>query len=558
MKRFLISILTAILMITCLSFAVCMRSDHDDEHHHSHLFEIEAASYGTCPYCGGNMQLNAWEVEPTCTQPGGAMIVCENLDYDDFITVAAYGHDFSDLKTYIEPTCTSAGTIIYECTRCSETKTSYPAALGHNYVSSVTKAATCEESGIRTYKCSRCSDSYTRKIEALGHDIEYEEKEATCTEDGYKNGTCTRCGEEFNETFPKLGHDLGEYKTLKEASCTEDGLKQAECQRCHELIDQAIPKLGHSFPEEWTRIKEPTFFAEGTEQRICGRCGEIEQRAIPKKSPVPLFAGGATVLLAAAASFFLLKKRRGKKVVKGDRDLGTPSFEDKTVVACTQNEKLIEELKDRHYLSVSTCEYEELDDSVEGADLLIIDVEDEEKLDAILSKKEDVLKDISLGLIMEKEIGKKLAKRLKKLVKDKEIVSYVSSDTSPYVTLVKLVLPVLKPNLKSDESLGNIGLIADALGIPGISSVIDVYVAGRDIKNTLEEGELGVSEKATIIGDIASILGLDTVASVAGLVDDVDSIKAALDEEAGANEVKSGAGGAKDIVDVISDVIGKD
>nr|MCR4856013.1 hypothetical protein [Erysipelotrichaceae bacterium] len=95
-------------------------------------------------------------------------------------------------------------------------------------------------------------------------------------------------------------------------------------------------------------------------------------------------------------------------------------------------------------------------------------------------------------------------------------------------------------------------------GIPGISSLIDVYLSGRDIKATLESEEIGVSETATIISDIASILGLDTLGSVAGLVGDVDSIKAALDKEAGANEKKSGIDGAKDIVEVVSDVINKD
>ncbi|MBR6233324.1 MAG: hypothetical protein IKQ98_05820, partial [Erysipelotrichaceae bacterium] len=70
--------------------------------------------------------------------------------------------------------------------------------------------------------------------------------------------------------------------------------------------------------------------------------------------------------------------------------------------------------------------------------------------------------------------------------------------------------------------------------------------------------ELSVSSTATVIGDIASILGLDTVASVAGLVDDVDSIKSAVDKEAGAYERKYGVEGAKDIVDVVSDIISKD
>ena len=101
-------------------------------------------------------------------------------------------------------------------------------------------------------------------------------------------------------------------------------------------------------------------------------------------------------------------------------------------------------------------------------------------------------------------------------------------------------------------------MIADILGIPGVSKIIDVYVSGRDLKATLEEEEKGTSEYSTIISDIASILGLDKVAEVAGLVDDIDSIKGVLDKEAGAYEGKSGISGAKDIVDVIKDLSGKE
>nr|MCR5067940.1 hypothetical protein [Erysipelotrichaceae bacterium] len=99
------------------------------------------------------------------------------------------------------------------------------------------------------------------------------------------------------------------------------------------------------------------------------------------------------------------------------------------------------------------------------------------------------------------------------------------------------------------------GKIADLLGIPGVSTVINVYTSGRDIKSTLEEGELGVSETATIISDIASILGLDTVGSIAGLVGDVEGIRDAVDEESGAYEQKEGVSAAKDIVEVVSDII---
>ena len=57
---------------------------------------------------------------------------------------------------------------------------------------------------------------------------------------------------------------------------------------------------------------------------------------------------------------------------------------------------------------------------------------------------------------------------------------------------------------------------------------------------------------------LASILGFDKVASVAGLVDDIDSIKAAMGKESGVHEKSAGIEGAKDIVDVVSDIVKKD
>ena len=53
-------------------------------------------------------------------------------------------------------------------------------ACSHNYVSSITSAATCTTNGIRTYTCTKCSAGYTQSIPATGH--------------SYANGSCTACG----------------------------------------------------------------------------------------------------------------------------------------------------------------------------------------------------------------------------------------------------------------------------------------------------------------------------------------------------------------------------
>ena len=392
--------------------------------------------------------------------------------------------------------------------------------------------------------------------------MQTEEVEPTCTENGYRKSVCSRGDKETNIVFPALGHDFDEFKTVKEATCTDEGQIEAVCKRCNETVTEKTAALGHKYPKEWTREKDPTYTSEGLEYKLCERCGDRIEQTIPRLDMTPvLVTGGGSVAAVAAAGGLWWYLARKKKLAKKALEKMKPDFEDKTLVFCSSDEELLKKLKDKDFLQVNACEYEDLETCVEenGPDLIILDVMDDERLDDLWKKREsEALSSQTWAYLVGKEYLDENREKLDGMVEAKEIIAYGQHGAKPDTNMVKLVLPVLKPNMKSDEQLGNIGMIADALGIPGISSLIDVYLSGRDIKATLESEEIGVSETATIISDIASILGLDTLGSVAGLVGDVDSIKAALDKEAGANEKKSGIDGAKDIVEVVSDVINKD
>ncbi|MBQ1482884.1 MAG: hypothetical protein IIZ28_04865 [Erysipelotrichaceae bacterium] len=607
MKKILIRFFILLVTFTCFSYAIYFEKDEEEHIFHVHVHEVYAIApgdvMGTCPTegCGGTLVIVEAIQPENCTTPGFYYVQCNNYcgymtegeipapghsyvsstiseatctregtirhtcsvcgaNYDS--STSALGHDYRE-TVVSAATCTSSGLLSYECSRCGDSYTRETAALGHDYRSKVTKEATCTEDGVRTYTCSRCNDRYTRKIEALGHDIEYEEKEATCTEAGYKKGVCKRCKEEIKEVYPALGHDVKEYKRVKEPTCTEDGRLEGVCERCGETQSSVLPKLGHKYPEEWTVEKEPTYFADGLEYKLCSACGDRIEQIIPHKDPTPIIVGGGGAAVAAAAGIFLYMKKFSKLARKGEKmpkEKIEQEFEDKSVLYCGSDESLLKTLKSKKFLEVTTCEKEELEETAAEteADLLIVDVHDDESFDALIRLKDETLPKQTIGIVAGEEYYKENKAKLDSFKEDKTILDYVKFDASAYEILVKLVLPVLKPDLKSDEALTNIGAVADALGIPGISTLIDVYVNGRDIKATVEEGELSVSSTATVIADIASILGLDTVASVAGLVDDVDSIKAAADKEAGANERKYGVEGAKDIVDVVSDIINKD
>ena len=574
-------------------------------HVHAYNVPISPGDHfeGVCPVCGGNEASIADIIsQPTCTSGTHVWVYCNTIVGSvGEADIPALGHNYV-LISSVEPTCTSAGSRSYSCSRCGAATSESLAALGHKYVSKVINEATCTEDGLTKYTCSRCGNSYEKTVEALGHEWGEEETvEATCTEDGHRRKECERCGEIEEETYPALGHSLGTFTVVKAETCTEDGTREAVCSRCGEKVRKSIHALGHEYPEEWTLEKAATYFAEGLESKTCSRCGDRITQTIPKKNIVPIIAGGAGgIAVLGGLWYFLRKKLRRKVAEEVAKELFKPSVESRTVVISSQNEGLVKSLKGKTFLQVNACDEEGLAESVadNGPDLVILDPCDENTLKRLPELKEELQAqeeteesadpgtaasgqeasdaktagetespssteeeeepaELVFGLILEKDTIERNRDLLRTYKEDGLISGYTDTESGNYVVLTKLVLPVLKPKAGSDESLDNIGSIADLLGIPVISTVLSAYTSGRDIKAVLDEGDIGVSETATIIGDIASILGLDTLGSVVGLVGDVESIRDAADEEAGAYERKEGVSGAKDIVEVVTDLLDK-
>lgn len=113
----------------------------------------------------------------TCTEDGwqevGVCDVCgEHYSYPtDENAIPATGHTWSeDYVVDKEATCTEAGEKSKHCTVCDakEDVQEIP-ALGHDFVSKVTKKATCTADGTLTYTCSRCNETKTETIKATGH-----------------------------------------------------------------------------------------------------------------------------------------------------------------------------------------------------------------------------------------------------------------------------------------------------------------------------------------------------------------------------------------------------
>lgn len=556
-----------------------------------------------CPECGGQRYIYMVYEQPTCTTTGECMTICDYCRETRGMgegqwTIPMLDHVYSSNVTSAA-TCTSAGSRIDTCVNCGHTETVTLNALGHNYTKKTITEATCTEDGLTRYTCSRCSRTYDEKIAALGHDMEIEDKDATCTEDGFHRETCKRCQETVEQLFPALGHNWTGTTEIKKPTCTEDGLQRSVCDRCGLQSDLSVPRLGHDYPQEWTVEKEPTRFTEGLRYKECRRCGDRIEESIPRKSIVPVvIIGGITVVAGALAA--VLGKNMRKKL-KHNRNLSKPSLESKTALLVSEDEKLIECLKSKRHLAVTVCGQEDLISSIaeNEPDIVVIDQCDEqllERLPELVQEAEEAAaekteaedpdtaeKDASddtaaagetagtaeeeeksgpvFGLILDTDVAAWKTDLLRTYTDDGLITGYVFKGTEPNAVFTKLVLPVMKPTAGSDETLANIGAVADMCGIPLISSVIDAYVAGRDVKAVIdtakEEEKIGVSGIATIISDISGVLGMDTLSSVTGLVGDLETIQAALDKEAGTYEAAEGVTAAKDVIDVVSDLVDK-
>lgn len=558
-----------------------------------------------CSRCGatkedGRAALgHAWSVthesQPSCTSPGADRYICDRCGSSYLSEIPALGHNYQ-VTTLKAATCLDDGTSRYTCSRCGDSYTKTVPALGHDYKTTVEKEPTCEEEGLEASVCSRCGDRIEKVIEALGHDVEYEKTDATCTAEGKEEGVCKNCGELITMVIPALGHDPGPYQMVLEPTCTEKGREEAKCKRCGIVLPKDVEPIGHDYPEEWTLEKAPTIFAEGLESKTCRNCGDRITQTIPKKSPLPpIIAGGGGAVVLGGIAYLFYRKRRMKLAGNVARELFKPSFGTRSVLVVSENEELVKKLKGKKFLQVSRCEMDALAEEIEenGPDLVLLDPCSEELLlelpalkeaagsaeeepaepaeiseagemknppetpeKAETEETEEEKNELRFALLMDPEVAARNSALLETYRNDELITGVLEPDSKPSVVLTNLVLPILKPDVKSDESLSNIGAVADLLGIPVISAVLDAYVAGRDIKSVIEEDdEIGFSDASTIIGDIAGVLGFDTLAGAAGLASDVQAIRDALDKEAGAYEHSEGKSAAKDVVDVVTDIL---
>ena len=235
--------------------------------------------------------------EPTCSEPGKAVLYCECGKYIDSEVPATGEHNlkvinvewtedylkarelmacdcgYEEYTEYVEATVSVIQNKVY-CT--DEEVTKYSVTLSKEYtIEIVTKEATehsleecigqpvsCESIGWDPYvKCNNCEYTTYEEIPATGHDFKTIEVEATCYDRGYAYNICLNdCGYVSSNLWetPALGHELIRVEE-KKPTCEEDGWPMHyACTRCSykDRYINGAPATGHQIDTSAFGTKE--------------------------------------------------------------------------------------------------------------------------------------------------------------------------------------------------------------------------------------------------------------------------------------------------------------
>ncbi len=151
-----------------------------------------------------------------------------------------------------EPTCTEPGTGVYVCD-CGERKTDTIPAPGHSWGGwATTRAATCGKAGTQARTCSRCGKTETKDIPATGKHSFGSWKtiqQVDCLVPGSISRSCYTCGFTETQSIPAPGHNWGEGEITREATATEEGEITYTClNNPAHIKKESIPPAGEVSP----------------------------------------------------------------------------------------------------------------------------------------------------------------------------------------------------------------------------------------------------------------------------------------------------------------------
>lgn len=238
--------------------------------------------------------------QPTCSEKGERTYKCDICGDIYIEDIAKTEHDYED--TVVKPTCTERGYTEHICKVCADSyKDDYTTALGHDYISQITKQVACETDGEKTFTCTRCGDTYTEVIKAKGHVYKRTVVAAGCETDGYTLVECMECHDSFKEGYVGAkGHTIVTDKAVA-ATCTTAGKTEgSHCSVCGKVIkaQTEIKAKGH-VAGDWITDKAAAVGVKGRKHRSCTVCGAVVESAdIPALSPKSISSASVSLSIA--------------------------------------------------------------------------------------------------------------------------------------------------------------------------------------------------------------------------------------------------------------------
>ena len=187
---------------------------------------------------------NQWSIktEPTCTQQGEEIMLCNGCNDVCIRTLPALGHNLNTVTT--PSTCTENGSQVTTCSRCDYFDTKVIPALGHEWTHTVTEP-TCTQEGSNTMVCSVCHERYTESIPAKGHHLSTVTIEPTHTQDGSVTTTCAFGDYQTTEILPKSETPVNLAASNQVSALSESLATQLQLLRNYMSSSLSTPSASH-------------------------------------------------------------------------------------------------------------------------------------------------------------------------------------------------------------------------------------------------------------------------------------------------------------------------
>ena len=257
------------------------------------------------PHTDHQWDEGVWDKEPTCTNGGIKKFRCtvSGCSEEKYVNTDPLGHDWGEWSITEAANCTQSGRKERICSRyavCSGKDSDIVMPTGHNWgpwLPKTGEAADCTTAGKEVRSCGNAGcpvKSETRDVAALGHNYMWSvTTQPTCTEDGVRTGKCSRCNDTETEPVAKYngknqsqGHTFTAWRDPKDTEVEKSRICQTkvrECTECGRLEIANLDKPKHVVRKttkngktyEWFMREPATMNGPGRAVQTCKYCGKV-------------------------------------------------------------------------------------------------------------------------------------------------------------------------------------------------------------------------------------------------------------------------------------------